>query len=252
MKTLQALLRREILEHKNLWRVPLVLIGIALLFKLSLLVGNFSLDVELPSQLQLDSTIDSAVDTVVAKGLNIMNTIIMWVMFIVAIFYTLACLFTERQDQSVLFWRSLPISDGLTVASKLIIALVVIPLTIIVTQAIVAILFFGLDSFDYLAVYYGQSIALLIKLILWSLLPVVAWCALCSEVASKNPFLLAVIAPILLILVDKLFLNGMISQTFIINRLTDLDDFKLVPLVAGLVFSVICVVLTVIKRSQRI
>ncbi len=252
MKTLQALLRREISEHKNLWRVPLVLVGIALLFKLSLLVGNFSMNVELPSQLELDNTIDSALDTVIAKALNVMNTIIMWVMFIVAIFYALACLFTERQDQSVLFWRSLPISDRLTVASKLIIALIVIPLTIVATQAVVAVIFFGLDSFEYLAVYYGQSIALLMKLILWSLLPVVAWCALCSEVAKKNPFLLAVIAPILVILVDKLFLNGMLSQTFIINRLTDVSDFGLVPLVSGLVFSAVCIVLTVIKRSQRI
>ena len=252
MKTLQALLRREILEHKNLWRVPLILIVIALLFKLSLLVGNFATDIEIPSQLELDSTIDSALDTVIASALNAMNTFIMWVMFMVAIFYALACLFTERQDQSVLFWRSLPISDGLTVASKLIIALAVIPVTIVVTQAVVAIIFFGIDSFEYLTVYYGQSIALLMKLILWSLLPVVAWCALCSEVANKNPFLLAVIAPVLVILVDKLFLNGVISQTFIINRLTNVGNFDLMPLISGLIFSVVCVVLTVIKRSQRI
>ncbi len=252
MKTLQALIRREILEHKNIWRVPLILIGVALLAKLSLSIGNFAVDVNLPSQLEIDRTIESALDSVVAQALNVMNTLIMWVMFIVAVFYALACLFNERQDQSVLFWRSLPISDSLTVASKLITALIIIPLIIIITQAVVAILFFGTQSIEYLTVYYGKSIASMLQLMLWSLLPVIAWCAFCSEVSRKNPFLLAVMAPILVVIVDKLFFNGVLSQTFIINRLVYFSNFTLVPLISGLVFSVVCIVLTVIKRSQRI
>lgn len=252
MTILIALLRREILEHKNLWRVPLILIGIAVLVKLSLSVGNLTLNIELPGQPELDRTIDSGLDFVIAKGLTVMNNLIMWVMFAVAVFYALACLFTERQDQSVLFWRSLPISDSLTVASKLIIALLIIPLVIVVTQAVVAVVFFGLQSFEYLAVYYGSSIAVMLKLIAWSLLPVIAWCTFCSGVAGKNPFLLAFIAPILLIVVDKLFLNGVLSQTFIINRLSNFNHFTIMPLVWGLVFSVICIGLTVVKRSQRI
>ena len=109
MKILLALFRREILEHKNLWRVPLVLIGIAVLVKLSLSFGNLAPYIQLPEQLELDNQIDSAVDTVIANVLNAMNAIVMWVMFLVAISYALACLFNERQDQSVLFWRSLPI-----------------------------------------------------------------------------------------------------------------------------------------------
>ena len=246
MKILLALFRREILEHKNLWRVPLVLIGIAVLVKLSLSFGNLALDIQLPEQLELDNQIDSAVDAVIANVLNAMNAIVMWVMFLVAIFYALACLFNERQDQSVLFWRSLPISDSLTVASKL------IPLAILATQTIIAILFFGAQSVEYLAVYFGKSIAILVQVILWSLLPIVSWCVLCSEVARKNPFLLAVIAPILVIVVDKLFFNGVLSQTLIINRFSNFSEFAVTPLVLGVVFSIVCIVLTVIKRSQRI
>ena len=61
-----------------------------------------------------------------------------------------------------------------------------------------------------------------------------------------------VIAPIILILVDKLFLDGVISQTFIINRLTGISDYTTMPLIWGLVFSGVCIALTITKRSQRI
>ncbi len=252
LNKLPALLRREVLEHKNLWRVPLVLIGIAVLVKLSLSIGNLSINFDLPEQLQLDDDIDSAVDLVVAKALNSMNHMIMLVMFVVAIFYALSCLFTERQDESVLFWRSLPISDGLTVASKLVIALIAIPIIIVACQAIVAVIFFGVDAGTYLSNYYGSSLSVLGKILLWSMLPVIAWCVFCSEVASKNPFLFAFITPIILILVDKLFLNGVVSQTFVINRLYGVPQYDGSTLLWGVLFSAVCVVLTVIKRGQRI
>lgn len=249
---LPALLKREVLEHRNLWRVPLILIGIAVLVKVSLSIGNLSFDVDLPDQLQLDDDIDSALNLVVAKALNSMNYIIMLVMFVVAIFYSLSCLFNERQDESVLFWRSLPISDGITVASKLLVGLVLVPIVIIVCQAVVAVVFFGTDSVNYLSSYYSSSLTLLGKILLWSMLPIIAWCVFCSEVAKKNPFLMAFITPIILILVDKLFLNGVVSQTFVINRLSGVSQYTLMPLVWGILFSAVCVVLAVVKRSQRI
>jgi len=218
MKTLIALLKREVLEHKNIWRVPLILVGIALLLRLSMVMGNLSINLDVPDFLQLDTVLSGAIDGVLARALNSMNFIIMLTMFIVAIFYTLSCLYDERQDQSVLFWRSLPISDSMTIASKLLIALVVVPLLIIGCQALVAVLFLGTDSMAYLAGYFAYSLPGLFKILLWSLLPSIAWCALCSEVAKKNPFLLAFLAPLLLILIDKLFLSGVISEVFVINQ----------------------------------
>jgi len=252
MKVFIALLKREILEHKNIWRVPIILVGIALLVRISLSVGNLAVDINLPSQLQLDNTVDSILTSVIAKSLSSMNFIIMLVMFVVAVFYALSCLFNERQDESVLFWRSLPISDSMTVASKLCIGLLVIPFMILVCQTVVAILFMGTDSLSYLSHYFSQSIPSLAKVLLWSLLPTIAWCVFCSEIAKKNPFLLAFIAPIIVIAVDKLFLNGVLSQTFIINRVTGVSEYSLMPLVWGSIFSVICIALAVLKRSQRV
>ncbi|NNC98826.1 MAG: hypothetical protein HKN85_01460 [Gammaproteobacteria bacterium] len=252
MNTLKALIKREILEHRNIWRVPVILIGMAVLVRLSLSIGNFALDVNIPSELQLDETIHSGVVTVLSKSLNAMNFIIMLSMFVVAIFYALSCLFNERQDDSVLFWRSLPISDSLTVASKLATAVVVIPLIIVACQAVVGVVFLGTDSMQYLFDFYGQSLLILAKMVVWALLPIIAWCLFCSEVAQKNPFLLAFIAPILFILVDKLFLNGAISQTLVIDRLASFSNFKAGSLFWGTLLSAVFLTLAVVKRSQRI
>lgn len=252
LNQMPALIKREVLEHRNLWKVPLILIGIALLVKFSLTFGNLAFDIDLPEQLQLDDDIDSAVDVVVAKALNSMNHIIMLVMFVVAIFYSLSCLFSERQDESVLFWRSLPISDGITVASKLLIGLVVIPVVIILCQTLVAVVFFGTDAVSYLGTYFSGSLAVLGKMMLWSMLPVIAWCVFCSGIATKNPFMLAFVAPIVLVLVDKLFLNGVVSQTFVINRLYGVTEYTPMALVMGIVFAVVCIALAIVKRSQRI
>ncbi|MBT8115344.1 MAG: hypothetical protein KJP04_08185, partial [Arenicella sp.] len=196
--------------------------------------------------------IDSVLDGVIARSLNTMNYIFTLVMFVVAVFYALACLYDERQDDSVLFWRSLPVSDTLTVTSKLLIAILVVPLLIVVSQAVLAVIFFAGDSFTYLSDYYSSSLALLAKMILWSLLPSAAWCILCSAVARKNPFLLAFLAPLILILVDKLFLNGVLSQTFIINRFWGVSSYTTGPLISGLVFSAVCIWVAIFKRSQRV
>jgi len=262
---LPALLKREILEHKNIWRVPMILLGIAVLVRLSLVFGNLEVDFNVPAvglsgvnldtkdlDDDLDNVVDSFIDGVVARALSSMNYIVMLVMFIVSIFYTLSSLYNERQDQSVLFWRSLPISDGLTVASKLIVALVLIPLIIVVCQVAVSIVLLDTQAFQYLSSTYGVTVARLMQILLWSMVPTIAWCLVCSEIANKNPFLLAFVAPVILVLVDKLFLSGTVSELFVVNRLTGIDEYTVLPLITGLVFAAVCVVTATIKRSQRI
>jgi ABC-2 type transport system permease protein len=252
MKVILALLKREILEHRNIWFIPVILVGIAILVRLSLVFGNLNIEFELPSQLQFDDQLDSVVNGVLARGLNLMNYVITMTIMIAACFYTLSCLYTERQDESVLFWRSLPVSDTTTIASKLLIALVVAPISVLVCQIVVAFIFFGFNAFDYLEVYFEGSFSLLIKMILWSLLPTVAWCLFCSEVAKKSPFLLAIVAPILLWVIDSLFLSGVIGEHIMLNRWFGFDSYTVAPLVVGLVISMVFITLAIVKRSQRI
>src|SRR2546423_11572068 len=61
---------------------------------------------------------------------------IMFTAFIVAVFYCLDALHGERRERSILFWKSLPVSDFTTVLSKAVVALVVIP---VITFAVVIV-----------------------------------------------------------------------------------------------------------------
>src|ERR1041384_7751388 len=65
-------------------------------------------------------------------------------MAVVAFFYLCDCLYAERKDRSILFWKSLPVSDTLTVLSKLIVALIAIPLVVYVLSLVTNILAFGI------------------------------------------------------------------------------------------------------------
>jgi ABC-2 type transport system permease protein len=49
-------------------------------------------------------------------------------MIIVVFFYIADCLYSERKDRSILFWKSMPVSDAATVWSKVVTALGVTPL----------------------------------------------------------------------------------------------------------------------------
>src|SRR5262249_36343068 len=56
--------------------------------------------------------------------------------FVIGVFYCLDALYGERRDRSILFWKSLPVSDSTTLLSKATIPLIVLPL---VTFAIVVV-----------------------------------------------------------------------------------------------------------------
>jgi ABC-2 type transport system permease protein len=64
--------------------------------------------------------------------------------FIVAAFYCLDALHGERRDRSILFWKSLPVSDRTTVLAKATIPLVILPAilfaVIVVTQFVMLLL----------------------------------------------------------------------------------------------------------------
>lgn len=252
MKQMFALLKREILEHRTIWFIPLILVGIAVLVKLAMSFGSLSIDLSVPSQLQLDSKIDSVVSGVMERVLNGVNYNIARVIMIVSCFYALSCLYSERQDESVLFWRSLPISDTLTVASKLIIALLVAPIMALLCQIVVTFVFLDIDAFGYLPVFFDLSVIALVKMTLWSLIPTASWCLFCSQFADKNPFVLAFFAPVILWIVDSLFLDGFFNSIIMVNRWISFDEYYTMPLVSGLLMSVVFIVLAVIKRSQRI
>jgi len=129
------LIRREVWEHKAIWVAPAIVIGCLVLL---VLTGNVHLG---PGGHMGDSHVFNDVPheqqvkllAVVYAGLAL---VVFMVMGIVAFFYSIDSLYADRRDRSVLFWKSLPLSDFETVLSKFATAIVVIPLVALAASAV--------------------------------------------------------------------------------------------------------------------
>jgi ABC-2 type transport system permease protein len=129
----------------------------------------------------------------------------------VVFFYCLGALYDERRDRSILFWKSLPVSDPMTVLSKALTALCVAPMITIALGAAASLVLlllgctvmaaYGLNMFGvvlstpelYLAPL--RLLALLPVYIVWAL-PTIGWLLLVSSWARTKPFLWAVGVPL--------------------------------------------------------
>jgi len=135
----------------------------------------------------------------------------MLVLGFVVFFYCLGSLYDERKDRSILFWKSLPLSDRDTVLSKVTSALVVAP-AIALAVGIVCIFAFLLLLSGFVLLHHGNPITLLWRpgtllgisgvalaalpiYALWAL-PSVGWLLLCSVAARSKPFLWAITLPV--------------------------------------------------------
>ncbi|GAB3733519.1 ABC transporter permease [Luteimonas pelagia] len=229
---LKLLLRREFWEHKGgfLW-TPLVAGVIFLALSLMGIVtaeffarkaiaeGEMAIDGEVVINgldlgmltermdagdlVQLGKAIDAS--------LFMASTWPLIVLAFVVFFYCLGALYDERKDRSVLFWKSLPVSDRDTVLSKAASALVVAPVLAIaaalatmvgflVLVSLVALLHGG-NPFTLLwgpasPLSVAGSLLLAIPVYaLWAL-PTVGWLLLCSAWAKSKPFLWAIMLPV--------------------------------------------------------
>jgi ABC-2 type transport system permease protein len=147
-------------------------------------------------------------------GIDIMlyavAAIILGITAIVVFFYCLGALYDDRRDRSILFWKSLPLSDTSTVLSKLASAALVAPVIAIVVGVIVGLAMMILMAIA--ASVHGiglwtlmmeahpfhvvLNLVLLIPLYaLWAL-PTLGWLLLCSAWAKSKPFLWAIALPV--------------------------------------------------------
>jgi ABC-2 type transport system permease protein len=118
-------IKRELWENRSIYIAPLAVAAAALFsFSLSVIVGIW----EKPLRLN-PATPQSSYD--MAAGLMMITGIV------VSVFYCLDALHGERRDRSILFWKSLPVSDSTTVLAKASIPLVILPLlTFAITVAL--------------------------------------------------------------------------------------------------------------------
>src|SRR5213079_316408 len=126
--------RRELWENRSIYVAP-ILVAVVVLF--GFLVSTIGLPERRRAVLLLDpAKARAAIET----PYNVAAIMLIFTAFIVGLFYCLDALHSERRDRSILFWKSLPVSDLTTLLSKLTIRLVLLPLAtfaiIVATQLV--------------------------------------------------------------------------------------------------------------------
>ena len=224
MRMNKTLMRREFWENRSLWMVPAVVIGIltvlSLYMLLAVLVGHsetvntvdmngmhFHLD-NLPDFSTADS---DQIYAFVMTGTFFLGLLFSSIMKIVLFFYLLDSMYAERRDRSVLFWRSMPVSDTRTVLSKLataIFAFTGITLAAAIFLEVILLVFMLimgsvlgvhpwsilLHPWAFLSSWLLLAYGLIVQAV-W-FLPYFGWVMLASAWAKKAPFLWAVLVPL--------------------------------------------------------
>lgn len=143
--------RRELSENRSLYLAPLVVAGTALL---GFLISMNHLPQWMNSLLSLHSEHQRQS---IAQPYDTSSALMMGTMILVAVFYCADGLYGERRDRSILFWKSLPVSDLTTVLSKASIPFVVLPLLVFAVTVAMQFLMLLLSSAVLLA--KGMSVA---------------------------------------------------------------------------------------------
>jgi ABC-2 type transport system permease protein len=217
---LVTLMRREFWEHRGLWLVPAIVA--ALLAATTLVSVSFDFHGNRMPSISADQKL------MVLNMSQMMFALIIYAAAAVVVgFYALDCLYAERKDRSILFWKSLPVSDGMTVLSKFLVAVAVVPLLVFVLAVASQMLAFliwelrvatgnapDIVRWDGLAWLRGITVILLITLLssLWYA-PVIAASLLLSAWIKKNPLLWSVLGPVLLVVFEYIvFRTGYIAS----------------------------------------
>jgi ABC-2 type transport system permease protein len=133
-----TLIRREYWEHRSLWLGPLAvalfMVAVTLLPRFNLNMGDFN-NQSLPPVEALRGMFAIAV-WFFDLALYLTMSIVVW-------FYASDCLYAERRDRSILFWKSMPVSDTKTVLSKVLVAVAIEPLGVYVLTAMTSLVVSG-------------------------------------------------------------------------------------------------------------
>src|SRR5436305_5721082 len=217
---------RELWENHSIYIAPSIVSAIILFGSF---VGAFHLTGRRQNALLLDPARRRAA---IEMPYDIAAMMLIFTAFIIGVFYCLDALHGERRERSILFWKSLPVSDLTTVLSKVSVPLVVLPLVsfaiIVVTQFIMllistaALLPSGLATTTWANFnLFQQSVVLLYGLIaiaLWHA-PIYGWALLVSGWVRRATFLWAVLPLLAIAFFEKITFNTSHFATMLGKRL---------------------------------
>jgi ABC-2 type transport system permease protein len=205
---------RELWENHSIYIAPAIVSAI-------ILFGSFVSAFHLPGRRQNALLLDPVRRrAAIEMPYDIAAVMLIFTAFIIGVFYCLDALHGERRERSILFWKSLPVSDLTTVLSKASVPLVVLPLVsfaiIVVTQLIMLLISTAVLLPSGLAAttwanfnLFRESLVLLYGLVaiaLWHA-PIYGWALLISGWTRRATFLWAVLPLLAIAFFEKITFN---------------------------------------------
>jgi ABC-2 type transport system permease protein len=209
--------RRELWENRSIFIAPLAAAGVAML---GFFIGLFWLPRHVHETAGMAPG-EQFIMLVMPYGHT--GWLLLMTTFLVGVFYTLDALYGERRDRSILFWKSLPVSDLTTVLSKASIPLVVLPVLVVVitvvTHLVMVLISTGvliLSGSNPMTLWrqlplFQMQLVLLYGVIVLALgqAPLFTWLLLISGWARRTAFLWAVLPPLAICFFEKLVFHTM-------------------------------------------
>ncbi len=154
--------------------------------------------------------------------------------FFVGAVYALGTLYNDRKDRSILFWKSMPLSEERSIAVKLAFALLVVPfaalLAAFVIQGIYLVAagyyissFTNIGFFQVLGAsnYFGNiatAVGYVLMMAPWSA-AMICWLFVASSFAKRSPFLLAIVPFLIIAGIEDMLIGTNFVRDFVLNHI---------------------------------
>jgi len=213
--------------------------------------------------------------------LGVIHGILILILLVTSANYLLGSLYDDRKDRSILFWRSMPVSEWEVVSSKFVIALIVAPLIYIAISLVLQlayvvlmmVLVWRMDqdpsdvvlaNIDFVALMLDPISGWVMTALL--IAPTYAWLLCASALAKRSPFLMAITPFIALVIAEAVFFRSEYIEDAIQNHFPhvtegsavgfylfgpDWTSLNLSSMAAGLIFAALALAVAVWLRRHR-
>lgn len=242
-----ALVKRELWEHRSIFVTPIAIGSIVTLGVLAMLVFASGFAAELDIAIFGAQNLAGDPERKAALTGFFLGTswVFMMALAILTVFYCLDSLYAERKDKSILFWRSLPVTDAETIISKLIVAIIVIPvITAIgiigthIINLIVTSIWVSMKGGDGGMLIWGSvafldnwlaAFIVVVACGIW-MSPFIGWFLLVSAYTKRSPLLMAFMPLLLIGLLEGIILRTHVFAENVLGRGDGLPLFRTVDI----------------------
>ena len=243
----KALLLKEFWDHRRaILMTPMVITGLFITFVIVMMISGNDVtfnDMSLQESMRegfKEARSEGHDPSFIITTMLLASSALLWMASGLTITFTaLASLHDERKDGSILFWKSMPVSDAKEVLMKLATVTLVIPLAIVPFAMIIQL--FMVIAMTIIGLYHGIDLWVMLysninlpfllvaniveplMTVLW-ILPIITWFMLVSSFSRRPPFLIAFAVPALIIATEELFFEGSLLLKAIVTLFSSMGS----------------------------